>query len=358
MEDIMVRQPRILVVDDEGFMRNMMHDILEGEEFLVESAKNGKEALETLASFNPDVIILDAMMPVMSGFEVLEEIKSREETKTIQVVMLTALQNVNDRVRAIKAGSDDFITKPFEHLELLARVRSLVKVKFYYDHLHSYQQELEWEVEKRTTELMVAYQKMKSASLESIVYLSRAAEFKDQSTGFHINRIASYATILARKLGFDEEKREILQYAAPMHDIGKIGIPDSILLKPGPLDSHEWKIMQQHTEIGATILEGSDSEILQTAHTIALTHHEKWNGEGYPHGLKGEDIPLVGRIVAIVDVFDALTSERPYKKAFTIKESMAMIHAEVGSHFDPSVAAAFFELQDNIIKIRRAIESF
>ena len=211
---------------------------------------------------------------------------------------------------------------------------------------------MESEVQKRTEELAQAIIKLKQSSLDTIMRLARAAEYKDEDTGAHILRMSSYAAALARHLGLGDEVARWLLYAAPMHDVGKIGIPDYILLKPGKLDADEWVIMKTHTTIGARILSGAHAGYLKLAEIIALTHHERWDGTGYPNGTKGADTPMVGRISAICDVFDALTSKRPYKEAFSVEKSFAIIKEGRGSHFDPRLVDAFFEIEETILQIK------
>lgn len=321
----MEEKARILVVDDEVKNLRLMEAMLIPLGYEVILAHDGEETLQKVKEISPDVILLDVMMPRMDGFEVARRLKEGEETRIIPIVMVTALREVEDRVKALEMGADDFLSKPVERTELRARVQSLLKVKAYNDHLRDYQQELEAEVASRTEQLRQAFEKIKAASLDTIYRLSRAAEYKDEDTGTHIRRMSYYAIAVARKLGLDESTVETILYAAPMHDIGKIGIPDQILLKPGKLDPEEWEIMKQHTVIGGKILEGSDAEFIQLAEVIALSHHEKWDGSGYPNGLKGSEIPLAGRITAIADVFDALTSKRPYKEPFSVGKSFGII---------------------------------
>jgi putative two-component system response regulator len=218
--------------------------------------------------------------------------------------------------------------------------------------MSNYQKELESEVTRRTEELKHAFERIKAASLETIYRLSMASEYKDEDTGSHIKRMSRYCAAVARRMGLDESTIETILYAAPMHDLGKIGIPDLILTKPAKLDPLEWEIMKQHAAIGAGILEGADAEFLKLARVIALTHHEKWNGSGYPGGLKGADIPLAGRITAIADVFDALTSKRPYKEPFSLDKSFSIIREERGRHFDPDVVDAFLTIENGIVSIK------
>jgi len=270
--------------------------------------------------------------------------------------MVTALREVEDRIRALEVGADDFLTKPVDKTELRARVNSLLKVKAYNDHMRNYQKELEDEVAKRTEQLRQAFEKIKIASLDTIFRLSRAAECKDEDTGAHIQRMSHYSAAVARQMGLNDSTVEAMLYAAPMHDVGKIGIPDQILLKPGRLDPDEWEIMKQHTTIGAKIMEGSDAEFIKLAEVIALTHHEKWDGSGYPRGLKGSEIPLAGRIAAVADVFDALTSKRPYKEPFPIEKSFTIIKESRGSHFDREVVDALFAVEDEILSFKEEFQ--
>lgn len=344
---------KILVVDDEEKNLKVVEALLAplGQDVIL--ARDGKEALDKARSEHPDLILLDIQMPKLNGFEVAKQLKQEKDTSIIPIVMVTALNEVEDRVKALEAGADDFLSKPVDKTELRARVTSLLKVKAYNDHMLNYQKILESEVNKRTEELRKAFEQVKSASLETIYRLSKAAEYKDEDTGAHIQRMTYYAVAVAKRMGLVENDIENLTYASPMHDIGKIGIPDRILLKPGKLDDEEWVIMRQHTVFGAKILEGSDAEFVKLGAVVALSHHEKWDGSGYPRKLKGDEIPIAGRIVAIADAFDALTSNRPYRKEpFSVDKAFSMIKEGIGSHFDPEVAEAFFSIKEEILEIR------
>ncbi|MBF0524781.1 MAG: two-component system response regulator [Deltaproteobacteria bacterium] len=343
---------KVLVVDDEDRNLRLMEAMLIPLGYEVYLAANGEAALSGVKDNPPDVILLDIMMPKMDGFEVTRRIKSDEETRFIPIVMVTALKDVEDRVRALEAGADDFLTKPVDKVELRARVRSLLKVKAYNDHMRSYQRQLEQEVAHRTEQLEQAFKRINMASLETIFILSRAAEHKDEDTGSHIRRMANYSAAVARKMGLPDRTVEAILYAAPMHDVGKIGIPDGILLKPARLTYEECEIMKTHTTIGGHILTTSLPGFLQFGKVIAMTHHEKWDGGGYPLGLKGKKIPLAGRIVAIADVFDALTSKRPYKEPFSLEKSYGIISEGRGTHFDPDVVDAFFAIEEEILSIK------
>lgn len=347
---------KILVVDDEDRNRRLMEALLVPLGYEVILAVDGEEALRKVQETPPDVILLDVMMPRINGFDVARKLKENEETRIIPIVMVTALQDLETRIRALEAGADDFLSKPVDKTELQARVHSLVQVKAYNDHMRDYQKELEAEVAKRTEELRKAFETIKTASLDTIYRLSRASEYKDEDTGAHIKRMSNYSAAVARQRGLSKDDVDTILYAAPMHDAGKIGIPDKILLKPGKLDPEEWEIMKQHTTIGGSILSGSDSGFIKLAEVIALTHHEKWDGSGYPNGLRGTAIPLAGRIAAIADVFDALTSKRPYKEAFSLDKSFAIIREGRGGHFDPEVVDAFFSVEKEILSIRETFK--
>jgi putative two-component system response regulator len=343
----------ILVVDDQPQNVELLEAYLARQDYEIVTAVNGEEALGKIFSNQIDLILLDVMMPGMDGFEVIRRVRQDEEKRLLPIILVTALKEKEDRVKGIEAGCDDFISKPVDKMELLARVRSLLKVKAYNDLLSNYRTELESEVTSRTEELKHALEKIKAASLETIYRLSVASEYKDKDTGAHIKRMSRYSAAVARRMGLTESTIETILYAAPMHDVGKLGIPDMILVKPGMLDPMEWEIMKQHTVIGAKILKGSDAEFIRLGETIALSHHEKWDGSGYPQSLAGIEIPIAGRITAIADVFDALTTKRPYKEPFSVEKSLAIIKVGRGSHFDPDVVDAFFAIQDEILTIKK-----
>jgi len=352
----MVKNPIILIVDDEDRNLRLIEALLLPMGYDVLKAANGKEATQMAMETSPDVILMDIMMPVMDGLEAVKILKQDAETRIIPVVMITALREVNDRIKALEAGADDFLSKPVDKTELRIRVQTLVKVKAYNDHLRNYQKQLEAEVARKTIQLRKTLEALQIASLDSIHRLSRAAEYKDEDTGAHIERMSRYSEAVARKMGLDGKTVERILYAAPMHDVGKIGIPDKILLKPGKLDPDEWEIMKQHAAIGARILGGSRTGFIKLAEVIALTHHERWDGSGYPQGLRGTRIPIVGRITAIADVFDALTTRRPYKEPFSLEKSFAIIRESKGTHFDPDVVDAFFAVQDEILAIKETYQ--
>jgi len=347
----------ILIVDDQLPNIELLEAYLAPQGYEIVKAANGEEALEKLSGNQIDLILLDVMMPDMDGFEVTHKVRQNAAHLLLPIILVTALRETEDRIKGIEAGCDDFISKPVDKMELLARVRSLLKVKAYNDLLNNYREELESEVTKRTEELKHAMEKIKAASLETIYRLSMASEYKDTDTGAHIKRMSRYSAVVARRMGLTEETVATILYAAPMHDLGKVGIPDKILLKPAMLDSAEWEIMKTHTVIGAKILEGSDAEFIKLGEIIARSHHEKWDGSGYPDGLNGKKIPISGRITAIADVFDALTSKRPYKDPFSVEDSLVIIKAGRGNHFDPDVVDAFFAIQDEILAIKKKYDN-
>lgn len=347
----MKKQPAILIVDDEARNIELEKAYLEPYHYKILTASNGEEALRTLAKNDVDLILLDVMMPGKDGFAVTRQMKTNKKTSSIPVVLVTALSDKKDRVKGIEAGCDDFISKPVDSAELLARVRSLLKVKAYNDHMRNYERKLEAEVAKRTKEVYAAMAIIEETALETIQRLASAAECRDQYTGSHILRMSRYAEAIAKKMEVDGGFVRGILYASSMHDIGKIGIPDKILMKPGKLNDKEWEVMQQHTVIGAKLLHGSKQDFMKMAEEIALTHHENWDGTGYPQGLAGERIPISGRIVAVADVFDALISKRPYKPPLSYRESFTIIKNERGTHFDPGVVDAFISTKQEILSI-------
>jgi putative two-component system response regulator len=317
----------ILVVDDVADNIDVLGGVLRPT-YKVKAVLNGKRALEIANEQpRPDMILLDIMMPDMDGYEVIQKLKSNPATKNIPVIFVTAKQDSIDEEHGLTLGAVDYITKPISPPIIMARVAT---------HLSLYNQnrELDRKVVERTAQLNLT-------RLQIIQRLGKAAEFKDNETGMHVIRMSHYSRLMADALNISDEWAELIFNAAPMHDIGKIGIPDKILLKPGKLDAEEWEIMKRHAEYGADILGTEDSELIRMAAEIAITHHEKFNGTGYPKGLKGEDIPLSGRIVAIADVFDALTSVRPYKDAWSVGDAVKLITEEAGQHFDPKLVDVF-----------------
>jgi putative two-component system response regulator len=321
-----VHLPLILAVDDEASNLQLLRQILQ-DHYRLRFAKDGQRALELAREERPNLILLDVMMPGMSGYEVCAALKADPDLASIPVIFVTALTETDDELEGFDAGAVDYITKPVSPPIVRARVRT---------HLS-----------------LVRMEELRASRLEIVQRLGLAAEYKDNETGLHVIRMSHFSRILGLAAGMTEAEADDLLHAAPMHDVGKIGIPDSILQKPGPLDPDEWKVMQSHATIGAEIIGQHERGVLALARQIALTHHEKWDGSGYPSGLAGEQIPLVGRICALADVFDALTSVRPYKKAWTEEEAVDFIVRQKGKHFDPALVDLFITQLPAIRAIRQ-----
>ena len=327
----------VLVVDDAPENIDVLVGVL-NEEYRVKAATSGERALQIATSAaTPDLVLLDITMPLMDGYEVCRRLKSNPATRRIPVIFVTARGDAEDETRGFELGAEDYVTKPVHPAVVRSRVRTHLA-------LHDQNRVLEDMVRLRTAELQ-------ETRLEIIRRLGRAAEFKDNETGMHVMRMSHYAELIGRACGLGEDKAELLLHAAPMHDIGKIGIADSILLKPGKLDANEWESMKTHTTIGAAIIGDHPHELLQLAQSVAITHHERWNGQGYPEGFVGDEIPQCGRVVAIADVFDALTSKRPYKDAWPVERAFDLIREERGEHFDPAMVDAFFDVVPQILEI-------
>jgi len=338
---------RVLIVDDEELNRELLAAQVELLGHTWEEARSGTEAIALLHE-RFDLLLVDGMMPGMDGFELTCRIRAQDKNGDVPIIMVTALNSREDRLKAVEAGANDFITKPVDRYELQVRTESLLKMKAAQDAVKNHQSDLEHIVASRTADLQNAMnevvlgrQQIYEAQLDTIHRLALAAEHRDEHTASHIHRVSHYCGLLAWALDLSADETEHLQQGSIMHDVGKIGVPDSILLKEGRLSNAEREVMQQHTIIGADILRGSSSKLLQTGEIIALTHHERWDGTGYPQGLKGEQIPLHGRICAVADVYDALTSKRPYKKAFARHEARQILCQGYGTHFDPQILDLF-----------------
>ncbi len=344
------KKHNILVVDDEPVLRRVLCRKLEAEGYQCKEAGDAGEAISILEKYKAELVMLDIKMPGKSGAELLPEIiKKYPDTA---VIMTTAVTDTETAIKCMRDGASDYLVKPYNLDEVaISAQRALEKRRLVLEN-RDYQQHLEEMVAEKTIELKKAIESIKQASLDTIHRLARAVEYHDTDTGSHIERIGWYSAIIARQMDWSDQQIENILYAAPMHDVGKIGIPDSILLKPGRLNAQEWEIMKKHTTIGAEILSGSDTGFIKLAEIIALSHHERWDGKGYPRGLKGEDIPMAGRIVTIADVFDAVTSKRPYKKPATAEQAFDIIKKGSGTHFDPEVVKAFFAVADELIAKR------
>jgi putative two-component system response regulator len=357
---------KILIIDDERF------NILVTKRYLSNAGyhnfvtcTDSTEAFALMQSVNPDVVILDILMPEVSGLDILQKRQEFENLLHIPVLVLTASSDNETKRQALELGATDFLAKPVNPNDLLPRVRNAVLIKAHHDHLANYAQELNRQVEVRTRELL--------HSREDIIHcLGRAAEYRDNETGRHVVRVGAYCGIIAKQLGQPAEFVEMIELAAQLHDIGKIGIPDSILLNPGKLNARQFEIMRTHCTIGreiikpsansewsklrrdsdATAEESVDSPLMDMAAVIAQTHHEKWDGSGYPFGISGEDIPLVGRICAVADVYDALSTRRPYKPAFPQEKCFAILLEERSKHFDPRIVDAFFARIEDVVRIQ------
>ena len=318
------RPARILAVDDEPTNLQLLRQILQ-EQYGLLFAKDGERALQLAQQERPDLILLDVMMPGMTGYDVCRRLKRVEATAAIPIIFVTALADTADELTGFEAGAVDYISKPVSPPIVKARVRT---------HLS-----------------LVRMDELRETRLQIVQRLGLAAEYKDNETGLHVIRMSHYARLLGLAAGMNEQQADDLLHAAPLHDVGKIGIPDRILQKPGKLDPDEWRIMQSHVTIGANIIGQHERGVLAMAHRIALSHHEKWDGSGYPSGLAGEAIPLEGRIVAVADVFDALTSVRPYKKAWSLEEALQYLRDNRDKHFQPALVDLFMTLIPQVREI-------
>lgn len=362
------RAARIMIVDDEMINIEVVKAYLEEEGFFnFLTTTRSTIAIDMVRNEKPDIVLLDINMPQVSGLDILETMRNDRELKLIPAIVLTASHDPQIKLNALRLGASDFLAKPVDPSELMLRLQNVLAVKAYQDHLAKYSERLEEQVRLRTAELVLSRQ-------EAIHCLARAGEYRDDDTGHHVTRVGRYAALIARELGFDQPTIDLIEQAAQLHDVGKIGIPDAILHKPGKLDSQEFDIMRAHCGIGRRIINplsneesirlkthatvgmqimgSTNSPVLKLAAVIAASHHEKWDGTGYPHQISGEKIPLEGRIVAVADVFDALSSARPYKKAFPIEKCLQILREGRGTHFDPNVLDAFFRCQDEAISIR------
>lgn len=362
-------QACVTIIDDERINIEVVKAYLAEAGFSnFRSTTDSRYALDLMEQHPPDILLLDINMPHLSGLEILESMRQIEKYNRTPVLILTAAEDPEVKLNALRLGASDFLAKPVDPSELTLRMENVLAVKAYQDHLAEHSEMLEEKVRERTRELEESRQ-------EAIHCLARAGEYRDDDTGQHVTRVGQYTRILAMDLGFRRDQVELIEQAAKLHDVGKIGIPDAILHKSGKLDPNEYAVIQQHcgigseimnphaddidptvrehATIGSKILGSTRSPLLKLAAIIAGSHHEKWDGSGYPHGLSGEEIPIEGRIVAVADVFDALSSSRPYKEAFPISKCIEILEQGRGKHFDPAVLDAFQRKQDEIIAVQQ-----
>jgi len=332
---------QILAIDDNILNIQILKKILTNAGFInITTTIDPTKAVSLYKEIQPDLILLDINMPIMDGFAIMQQLSIIDPDSYLPILVLTA-EEEQIRFKALQSGAKDFLHKPYEHLDVLLKSRNIIEVRLLYNEIKNHNTSLEQQVSHRIKEI-------RDTRLEVIQRLAQASELRDKGAGKHIFRMSRYCQLLSLAVGFSKEQGELLLTTSPLHDIGKIAIPDSILMKKSGLEPHEFETIKTHTTLGARMLSGSDSVFLKMAETIALTHHEKWNSTGYPQGLREEEIPLVGRISAIADVFDALTSSRPYKEAWSFDETMAEIRILKGTHFDPKLVDAFQDISKDI----------
>lgn len=341
----------VLIVDDQVENVDLLKRALSRSGYVnLYSTIDAREAAPLYAEHTPDIVLLDIMMPYFDGFEVMAQIQALSKDDYAPILVLTADDQRETRIKALKCGAKDFLTKPIDRTEVLTRIRNILEVRLLHKEVLRQNAVLEDRVVERTRELH-------ESRLEIMRRLARAAEFRDSDTGAHITRMSLYCAELGRAVGMSAQECDLLLSASALHDIGKIGIPDRVLLKPGPFDTEESNLMKEHVSIGAQILDGSDSKLIQWAAAIARTHHERWDGTGYPEGLRGEEIPLEGRIVAICDVFDALTSSRPYKEAWSVDRAIGELQRGSGAQFDAALVTLFQSILPQILEVKAQFEA-
>lgn len=345
----MIKDKRyVVVIDDQSTGRAILEKIIIqiADNIKVVAFEQSAEALKWLDNNVADLIITDYMMPVMNGIELIKSIRTKPEYENVPIMMVTVSSEKVVRYDALEAGATAFLTRPIDQIECRTSCRNLLQ-------LHEQQLVIQDRADWLARQVEVATKKIIIRERESIICLAKAGEYKDEGTGNHVIRMAKYSRVIAEATGrFSKHECEDLEYSAAMHDIGKIGIPDNILLKKGKLGADEWEIMKTHSQIGSEILSSSSSKYMQIAAIIALNHHEKMDGSGYPNGLKGNDIPLIARVVAVADVYDALVTPRPYKAAWKNEDALDYIRQQSGSHFDPVCVDAFFERIEEVNSIR------
>lgn len=339
MQEVAVKEARLLIVDDQEANIALLERLLDVAGYTnVVSTTDSSQVVAMCAEAEPDLVLLDLQMPHPDGFEVMSQLAPWiRGTTRLPILVLTADCERETKERALSVGASDFLNKPFDFTEVVLRIKNLLTTRLLQVELRGQNKTLEKRVRARTRDL-------EEARFEIVDRLAMAAEYRDDTTGEHTARVGQAAALVARELDLDDEFAELIRRAAPLHDVGKLGISDAILLKQGSLTPVEFEVMKIHAQIGGEILGRSRSRLLQLAEEIALTHHERWDGSGYPTGLKGDAIPISGRIVAIVDVFDVLTHHRPYKDAWPVEDALAEIYAVSGRHFDPQIVSAFTAL--------------
>jgi putative two-component system response regulator len=348
------QQHKVLIVDDDIGHRALLEEMVKDMGYEADTAEDGFEALAKAKTGTFDALLLDVRMPGKDGFEIAQEIRNNPSTeKTPAIIMVTALDSQEDKKRSSKVGASAFVNKPVNYKQLHSTLKNaLEKVREKQVKTIKQDNNCQLNVEPYIKELTNASREAYTAHIETLERLAIAAEYRDEDTGVHVRRVGEYAALIARQLHFSPGEIEVLRYASQLHDIGKIGIPDSVLLKPGILTEEEWEIIKEHPTIGARILGDSSSKYLQAGEEIALTHQERWDGSGYPKGLKGNDIPVFGRITAVADVFDALSSTRPYRKALPREKCLEIMKKGRGSLFDPYLLDIFFENKELIFEIQ------
>ncbi|MDQ2730723.1 MAG: response regulator [Armatimonadota bacterium] len=344
MMEIVEKEPRLLIVDDEPANVRLLEEMLKDEGYThIESTTDSRKALDLYTTFRPDLLLVDLMMPHVDGFAVMDQVRyANRRGSFVPILVLTADMTTATKRRALSAGANDFLTKPFDVIEALLRIQNLLTMRFMHLQLRDQNVILEEKVTERT-------QQLEESQVEILERLAQAAEFRDDDTGQHTRRVGTVSALIATEIGLPDNIVELIRRTAPLHDVGKIGIPDNVLLKPGKLLPLEFERIKQHTTIGASMLAAGRSELVQMARRIALSHHERWDGSGYPHGLSGEDIPIEGRIVAVADVLDALTHVRPYKQAWSYADATVEIQRQMGRQFDPTIVEAFLRLPQETI---------
>jgi len=348
------KKPLILVADDNIFFREVFQDLLGNMGYETVTAENGAEAVEKTFELEPDLILTDVVMPELNGFEVTRKLKGDPRTMYTPVIIVTTLKDKDSKIEGISAGADDFLNKPVDETELCLRVRNLLKVRKYEKYLVEHGKAIEGEIRTKTLALEEAYEQIKNGYMNTVTRLTLAAEYKDKETGAHIKRISLYSRLLAQKAALSGAEVEAIYRASPMHDVGKIGIPDNVLLKKGRFTDNEFSVMKTHCDIGANILHNPGPVVLKTAMDIALNHHERWDGSGYPCALNKTDIPVSGRIVHIVDMYDALRSKRPYKPAFDEEKTLHIMEHNESHGFDPELYRLF---RDSVTEFNHIFEA-